>query len=686
MHAVLGLVLVALLMAQFAVAQDTTSKIDLFAGYSAYHPGSQAANAYGGLGKVPAGFTVAARYNFTKNFSLAGEAGKYIVTHVPSSNIFSLAMGPQYRFQYKRFTPFAEVLLGAEKYQGSKAFSTTLGGGVDYRINKWLSWRAVQADYIYTTHKLAGHTQDWNGERIQTGVVLNLFDGKDVFNTVNLKEPDSKLDLFAGASVYRARGISMATMPYGYDLSASYKTYKNLYVAAEASEHMDNRRKGSPNVYTMAFGPQYKVHIARATPFAETLLGVQHFNGTNNFQFVLGGGVDTALTNWLSFRVVQADYVHSGYKEPSGFNEKWNGARLQSGLVFNLFNAPQAPEVPATASLSVEPGEVFAGEPVKAAATGIGFAPKSILSYTWGGNGPKVSTAAGDIDTAGLLPGSYPVTVSISDNGKGKHLHVASAQGSFTVKERPQPKHPPVIASLTAEPANVKPGQPVSVNCNGSSPDNRPLSYSYTASAGSIGGNTSSTTLETSGLPSGSITVNCQVSDDRGLSDSKSTSVEVVIPPPPPAASKLNTIAFSEGKPTGTARASASKTKPARVDNAAKAVLDDAALRLQREPSSTAVIVGYGKDTKTEKHLAARRALNAKYYMVSEKGLDAARIAVRSSDENKSSVDIWIIPAGATFNGEGTSAVDSSLKADAAPVAHKAAHKSAHKAAKKAAK
>ena len=56
--------------------------------------------------------------------------------------------------------------------------------------------------------------------------------------------------------------------------------------------------------------------------------------------------------------------------------------------------------------------------------------------------------------------------------------------------------------------------------------------------------------------------------------------MNVEVPPPPPTASKLNQIAVQEPE------------MPARVDNEAKAILDDVALRLQREPDAKAVVVG----------------------------------------------------------------------------------------------
>jgi outer membrane protein OmpA-like peptidoglycan-associated protein len=183
----------------------------------------------------------------------------------------------------------------------------------------------------------------------------------------------------------------------------------------------------------------------------------------------------------------------------------------------------------------------------------------------------------------------------------------------------------------------------------GNSPDGRNLTYSYTASAGSISGTGTSATLSTAGADPGTITVNCNVSDDRNMTAANSTSVNVEAPPPPPAppaapeASRLNQINFA--------------TNSARVDNAAKAILDDVALRMQRDADAQIVIVGSNDANEKARTLPGQRALNAKAYLVKEKGIDPSRIAVRQGAKEGSTAIIWIVPAGATAPEEGTTAV-----------------------------
>ena len=94
------------------------------------------------------------------------------------------------------------------------------------------------------------------------------------------------------------------------------------------------------------------------------------------------------------------------------------------------------------------------------------------------------------------------------------------------------------------------------------------------------------------------------------------------------------------------------------MDNTAKAILDDVALRLQRDADARAVIVGFAdpKELKPEK-LAAERAANAKAYLVKEKGIDASRIEIRTGSGGGMKAEIWFVPAGASFTEAGTTVV-----------------------------
>ena len=90
------------------------------------------------------------------------------------------------------------------------------------------------------------------------------------------------------------------------------------------------------------------------------------------------------------------------------------------------------------------------------------------------------------------------------------------------------------------------------------------------------------------------------------------------------------------------------------MDNEAKGILDDVALRMQRDPDAKAVIVGdVDPDERGGVRLAQQRAVNTKGYLTSEKGIDPSRIEVRSGTAGGKRAEIYLVPAGATFNVEG---------------------------------
>jgi outer membrane protein OmpA-like peptidoglycan-associated protein len=69
----------------------------------------------------------------------------------------------------------------------------------------------------------------------------------------------------------------------------------------------------------------------------------------------------------------------------------------------------------------------------------------------------------------------------------------------------------------------------------------------------------------------------------------------------------------------------------ARLTNIAKAILDEVALRMKQEPTSTALVIGYTDDrenTGPNRDLDRRRAEAVRDYLVSRHGIDASRITV----------------------------------------------------------
>jgi hypothetical protein len=64
----------------------------------------------------------------------------------------------------------------------------------------------------------------------------------------------------------------------------------------------------------------------------------------------------------------------------------------------------------------------------------------------------------------------------------------------------------------------------------------------------------------------------------------------------------------------------------------------------------------------TAEDQAAQRAINTKDYLVTEKGIDASRIQVRSGNAGQDEVQNYLVPAGANFENDvqGTTTVNES--------------------------
>jgi outer membrane protein OmpA-like peptidoglycan-associated protein len=412
----------------------------------------------------------------------------------------------------------------------------------------------------------------------------------------------------------------------------------------------DNHWSDQGSVATLMAGPRFKFRQEQFQPFLQGLVGLHRLSidglgADNRIGAIVGGGFDIPVKERFAIRLFEADYVwahHNFFPKVPG-TQNLTGARLRAGILLNLLTGP--PPAPLAATCAMNPTSVMAGEPVTLTVNATNIPKNHTVTYSYNATGgtstPKDN--ATQIDTTGLAPGNYTVTATVTDP-KAKKMAPATCNASFTIQE--PPKHPPTI-SCSANPTTVQSGQPIALTCTGSSPDNRPLTYNHTASAGRLTPNGPNATLDTAGLPAGPVSVQSTVTDDRGLSASTSTSATVEVPPPPPQASKLNEIEFKNAK------------KPARVDNEAKAILDDVALRLQRDADSKAVVVGnFDPSEKKGESIAEQRAVNTKAYLTKEKGIDPARIEVRTGNAGTKTAEIWIVPPGATFSQAGTQTFD----------------------------
>jgi outer membrane protein OmpA-like peptidoglycan-associated protein len=349
-----------------------------------------------------------------------------------------------------------------------------------------------------------------------------------------------------------------------------------------------------------------------------------------------------------------------------------------------VYHVGSIPAAPITLAAVASPTSVFPGDPVSVTSTPGNLNPKLHDLYAWTGSGVTGNGTQAAVNTSALAPGTYTVKVQLKEGKPGKEALGRSAEASatFTVKE-----FEPPTATCSANPSTLRPGETAAVTAMGISPQNRPLTYSYSATAGSISGNGASAVFASNGAPTGVTGITCNVSDDKGHSATANTSVTIAAPYvlPIPHTQTLCSIAFEKDK-----------RRPVRVDNEAKACLDEVALDLGKQPDAKAVLVGSSdavEKAKTAKEakfalkhkhakvddLAAQRAVNAKDYLVTEKGIDASRIGVATNATDGKAVADYLVPSGATFASDvqATTPVDqASVKPQARkPLASKPAHR-----------
>jgi outer membrane protein OmpA-like peptidoglycan-associated protein len=271
---------------------------------------------------------------------------------------------------------------------------------------------------------------------------------------------------------------------------------------------------------------------------------------------------------------------------------------------------------------------------VNASSNGSNFNPHRTVHYNWSGSGVSVAgtNASTQIDSTGLEPGPYTVSANLTD---GSRRGVASCAATFTVKQ----PHPPEI-SCTADPSTVSAGSSASIRSNASSPDQRRIRYSYSATAGTLSGTDATATLDTSGAQPGPITVTCTASDDRNpaLTAASTTSVmvEALAPPSTPAEVTelearlaLHSIYFQTARPTA-------KNPGGGLVESQQEVLSDLASGFTRyltfRPEAKLILGGHADlrgSSEYNKALTERRVDRAKSFLV-EHGVPAGSIEVQS--------------------------------------------------------
>ncbi len=426
-------------------------------------------------------------------------------------------------------------------------------------------------------------------------------------------------------------------------------------------DHASNVEPGvDVNKLTYLGGPRYTWTSdgsgRRWQLFGQGLAGVTHgFDGVypatpaattsaNGFALQAGGGVNLLLGKHLGLRLLEADYVRT--ELPNAITDRQNDMRLSFGLAYHI-GAAAAP-TPVTLACSASPAAIFPGDPVTVTATAGNLNPKQNVIYSWSGAGAMGAGTTASISTGSLAAGSYTVNCGVKQGKAGKEglkpWETAVATASFTVKAF----EPPTLR-CSASPATIKPGESITVTASGVSPQNRPLTYSYSATSGAVAGNGATAEFHSAGAAPGAVSINCSVSDDKGQTATANTTVTIIAPvvAPSPEIKKLearlalHSIFFPTDQPKiGKPEAGLVPSQEATLTTLAT----DFKQYQEFKPEAHLILSGHADmrgPSAYNKLLSERRVARTKQFLVAQ-GVAEASIETRGlgSDQNLTAVEV----------------------------------------------
>lgn len=175
MHKILLCLSLLLSLSSALIAQDN-SRAAIFGGYQFLHLNGQ------GVSENANGWDAAVNGNITKYFGVTGDfSGAYKSISGASGHAYTYTFGPTATVILKgKLNPFVHVLLGGTSVGGSltgggsgsnSGFAMFLGGGVDAKVDRSISVRVVQFDWLH--YSVSGVSGSSN-VRLCFGAVLHL--------------------------------------------------------------------------------------------------------------------------------------------------------------------------------------------------------------------------------------------------------------------------------------------------------------------------------------------------------------------------------------------------------------------------------------------------------------------------------------------------------------------------------
>lgn len=234
------------------------------------------------------------------------------------------------------------------------------------------------------------------------------------------------------------------------------------------------------------------------------------------------------------------------------------------------------------------------------------------LTYSWEVAGQRVSNdqAAFEFGSAGRAVGAHVARVTVTD------VDGLTASCDFRVTIARRPNNNPTVA-LSLSKSDVFAGESITATAQGNDPDGDPITYAWNVGGTARSERGASITINTSGLAGGKHQVSVTASDDRGGSGNATQTFAV----------KEKEIIL---------------VNQTRLDNVAKAQLDEVAVKLQQNPQLRVVATGYTDDRGSEENnikYGQRRADSVKKYLVDEHQIADSRIETKSGGESNPVAD-----------------------------------------------
>jgi outer membrane protein OmpA-like peptidoglycan-associated protein len=212
----------------------------------------------------------------------------------------------------------------------------------------------------------------------------------------------------------------------------------------------------------------------------------------------------------------------------------------------------------------------------------------------------------------------------------------------------PPPANQPPTVACAADRSQVLPGETATLTATATDPEGGPLTYDWTATGGRVTGTGASATVDFTGAtPPANAAITVKVTDDHGLSATSDCAVALMAPAKPPEAVSCISTGFPKNA--------------SRLNNVDKACLDDVDQRLKADPRARVVVIGHSDSKETSKNIGQARAEAVRDYLVKERGIDTARIEVRSvtadagvdvtAQTANRRVEVWFVPEGAAVPG-----------------------------------